>query len=702
LLIKFKSIKIPDIMKKPLLIVLTLFSAVLLNACAPELIDVSPTPGTSNITNMDNLAIPAGFNFSTTDDVKFEIGAFDNADSPIRGVIVSVYSYPENELLLKGVTTTDGTLSITQKIPTYVKKVSVRTDFIGLPSELVTEVNKGKVQLTFGGKNPKTYGNIIDVTPSLSDLHYSGARTTAQDYPPISYMGSWNSSGVPNYLESTRDVLTSQFLQNINESVPEGKPVPTEHPDYLNPTNRNFLYIKELADVWVTFVHEGAGWQNTLGYYTFDPKSPPTKPSDIQKINIIFPNVSFGGSGGGLVSGDKVKLGRFPEGTGIGFVLLGNAFSNGTVGKGYYAHYSQDILNTEKKAELRRHLIVLNDPITQRMVLAFEDVSRENTPIGCDNDFNDAIFFATSNPVKAIDTENVPIVDSATDSDGDGVGDLRDEYPKDPTRAINNYTPSKSTYSTLAYEDLWPYKGDYDLNDLVINYQFQEVLNAKNQVVELKAKAYVKAIGASFISGWGFELPIDPSTVKTVTGYSLTESKIKLAANGLEAEQKNATIIAFDNAYKQMKATEGFVNTTQGSALVAPSDTLKLYIQFTTPQDKSKLGSAPYNAFLFKKDERGKEVHLPGQTPTSKADLSLFGTAQDASSVSKNYYYKTAKGLPWAVSFPSEFRYPVETRAVIDAYTKFKEWAESGGVSYPDWYLQKTGYTDENKIYRGK
>lgn len=678
---------------------LTVTFALLLNACAPDASDLVPTPGNgSSNTNMDKLNIPANFNFSTSGEVKFDIGTFDNSDRAIKGVIISVHSYPDDKLLFKGITSAAGLLSVSQKIPTYVKQVAIKPNYVGLPGNLVVDIANNKVQLTLGGKNPTVSGHVVEpIVPTMT----ANLKTAAQDYPPIGYMGNWNSLGVPNYLESTRDAVSSSFLEKINASVPEGQPVPKAHPDYLNVANRNYLTIKELSDVWVTFVHEGAGWLNTLGYYTFNPAAPPTKPSDISKINIIFPNVSYKYDGGGLVTGDKVKLGRFPAGTGIGFVLLANAYSNNTVGKGYYAHYSHDALNVETVKDLQRHLIVLNDPETNRMILAFEDVSRQNTPINCDNDFNDAIFFASSNPVKAIDTDNVPVVDSGKDTDGDGVGDTRDEYPTDPTRAINNYTPSKNTYSTLAYEDLWPFQGDYDLNDLVVNYQFQEVLNASNQVVEMKMKAYVKAIGASFASGWGFQMPIDPSLVKSVTGAKLTEGVIKNAANGVEADQKYAVVIAFDNAFKRMKSSNGFVNTNQGSTIIAPADTLQLNIAFTSPIAKATLGNAPFNPFSFKTDQRGKEVHLINMAPTSKADMSLLGTGADASQTSKGIFYRTSKGLPWALDFTSDFRYPAENQAIIDTYLKFSQWAESGGLSFPDWYLQNAGYTDESKIYKG-
>jgi LruC domain-containing protein len=676
--------------------------ALLINACAPKLTDLVPDPNqqASANTKMEKLAIPANFNFNTSSEVKFDIHTLNNAGMPIKGVKIAVYSSPENKLLFKGMSSATGALSFVQKIPTYVTKVAVRPNYIGLPMETIVGVVNSKIQLTLGGKEPQTSANII--APTLRTNASIGTRSIAQDYPPFGYLGDWNSTGVPKYLEKNRDEISSKFLENINASLPEGDPITKTHPSYLNTYNRNALYIKELSDVWVTFVHEGADWLNTLGYYTFNPKSPPTKPSDISKINIIFPNVSYKGSGGGLVSGDKVKLGRFAAGTAIGFVLIADAFDNKSVTKGNYAHYSHDALNTETSKDVQRHLIVLNDLETKRMVLTFEDVNRQNTPFTCDNDFNDAIFFASSNPVSGIDADYIPLIDSKDDADKDGIEDKEDEYPIDATKSVSNYTPDKNAYSSLAFEDLWPFQGDYDMNDLVINYQFEEVLNADNQVVEIKTKAYVKAIGASFVSGWGFELPVEASLVKSVTGTSLTEGKIKTIASGLEADQKFATIIAFDNAFKRVKSSNGFVNTEQGSEIIAPTDTLNLRIVFIKPIDKSTLGVAPYNPFTFKTDERGKEIHLPNRAPTSKADGALLGTGHDRSLPSKGTYYKTAKGLPWAIDFSSDFQYPAERHAVIDTYLKFGDWAESGGLSFADWYLLNKLFTDDTKVFKGK
>lgn len=81
------------------------------------------------------------------------------------------------------------------------------------------------------------------------------------------------------------------------------------------------------------------------------------------------------------------------------------------------------------------------------------------------------------------------------DSDGDGVADGEDAYPSDSNRAYNSVYPSANGFGTLAFEDLWPNKGDYDFNDVVVDYRIITVTNASNNVVELIAQFKLKASG---------------------------------------------------------------------------------------------------------------------------------------------------------------------------------------------------------------
>lgn len=251
-----------------------------------------------------------------------------------------------------------------------------------------------------------------------------------------SYLGTFNSQGVPNYLE-TRDVLGTGFVQRVNASLPERYPVPSYNPQYIATGTESNIVLNDEADVWVTFVAEGAGYLNTLGFYTFNSANPPTTAPTGTNIKIIFPNVSAIGSGGGLTAGDKVKIGRFPAGTGIGWVLISNAWNSGSsqVGNGIARLYSTPSYNPEASASLRYHNVLLNDEATQRVVLGFEDIRRDLS--NCDNDFNDAIFYITASSATAIARENynsTVLVQGSISSGNDGglesEGTLADKITK--------------------------------------------------------------------------------------------------------------------------------------------------------------------------------------------------------------------------------------------------------------------------------
>ncbi|MDG1805385.1 DUF4114 domain-containing protein [Flavicella sp.] len=231
----------------------------------------------------------------------------------------------------------------------------------------------------------------------------------AQDYK---FLGEYTSNGTPLYLEEVRDDVSVETQEMISNALPESFPVPDYNPHYISSGYDTDVNLNDTADVWVTFVDEGAGYRNVLGFYTYPIGNPPaTRPSK-DEITIIFPNVSALGSGGGLITGDKVKIGTFDEGTAIGWVLLANAWRNGSVGNAYWDVFSNPIYNPEPSVELRHHNVLLEDPDHERIILGFEDIRRDYR--SCDNDFNDAIFYVTASPYEAIVTTNYVNVDEAT------------------------------------------------------------------------------------------------------------------------------------------------------------------------------------------------------------------------------------------------------------------------------------------------
>jgi LruC domain-containing protein len=416
-------------------------------------------------------------------------------------------------------------------------------------------------------------------------------------------------------------------------------------------------------------------------------------------MTIIVPNASYSGSGGGLSSGDKVYLGSFTEDTGIGWFLVPNGWNSSTqqVDDRSQIKYSIRDFNTFTGTNYRQHMVLLNDEERELLLLGMEDTSR---PAG-DNDFNDAIFYVTANPYTAIVTDDFNEIKAAVDTDEDGVFDGYDDYPEDPLRAYKSVYPSENTWSTLAYEDRWPNQGDYDFNDVVLDYQFEYAKNASNTVVDMIIRTKLQAVGGEVKSGFLMELNLPSSAISMVEhGQDITQSYITLNPNGTEASQSKAVIPIFQDAKELMPAPTGYsvTNVIEGQPYVEPV-TIETRVYFQNPVSLSSIGSVPYNPFIVTTGNRGNEIHLPGNSPTNLADISLFGTGDDATDINTDYLYKNANGAPWALHIPQTFDYPKENVNIVNSYAKFTEWVENSGYSYSDWYQNKNGYRNSTLIY---
>jgi len=155
-------------------------------------------------------------------------------------------------------------------------------------------------------------------------------------------------------------------------------------PDGLN------LVLEEETEVYISFVWEGAGWTNTLGYYTYHIDNPPASVDDLEK-HVLFENASLSGSGGNLNTGDtkQVGTGAFPAGTVIGFYLVAKGWNSNTnsMVEGQYTHYTNLEFNPDN---LQQHTLFMEDFDNGcgDMVMTFEDTRIT----GGDKDYNDLIF----------------------------------------------------------------------------------------------------------------------------------------------------------------------------------------------------------------------------------------------------------------------------------------------------------------------
>jgi LruC domain-containing protein len=264
------------------------------------------------------------------------------------------------------------------------------------------------------------------------------------------------------------------------------------------------------------------------------------------------------------------------------------------------------------------------------------------------------------------------------DTDGDGILDRDDSYPEDANKAFEMFTPSKYGWGTVAFEDLWPSNGDYDFNDLAVNYRVIAVLNADGLAVQLDFLINTKSNRASYTNGFGIEMEtLLPNQIESVTGNILTKNYINQNSNGTEAGQNKAVIIIFDDSNSMLKNEN------------------KISVKFNSPISTNVLGAAPFNPFMIINKIREKEVHLAYMHRTSLAvknfDISSINNDEDGNFISNN-------GFPWAINIVHDFKVPKETIAVNTAYNYFNSWAISGGLEYKDWYKDNTGYRNSENI----
>jgi LruC domain-containing protein len=558
--------------------------------------------------------------------------------------------------------------------------------------------------------------------------------------------------------------VPTDLISKINQTLPERKDIRTS-PVFPSTDEQSNLIMKpgQTSKVWATFVNEGAGFENSVGYFLYDPTSGcvPSFRTQVTEA-AVRPGCSVGTSEIVFLprasmqaplpqaangQGATVYLGEIPAGMAMGFVVFANGWKstgrtlNGStiagVNKGQdpnWIYYTLAGLNPEPadSRNLNRHALLLKDGASynsstgyQRLVLAFEDYLRTST--NCDHDFNDLVMVVHVEKKESVDNLNTTgglgslISSTEADSDSDGVKDSQDEFPNDPLLSSSRYFPGASTWGTLGFEDLWPAKGDYDFNDLLLKYRSREMLNSAGQVKKLQFTYRLDARGGLFHSGFALQLPgiplsniasvsvTNPNGVTTVITPTLSASEGYFANSATApsmgskgahptTDQYNAVLRFFDDAFDWMpddtSATGDcakFYNTGDGCA-VRPSKTFTAEITFINPI--ASFPSPPYNPFIYRTDDSQREVHLPNQQPTDWAKARaqnnwLFGTGDDNTNSSGGYTktYLTTNNLPWAIHIPYDWDHPREAVNIGVTFEGFMNWITSAGSLSKDWFV---------------
>lgn len=521
-----------------------------------------------------------------------------------------------------------------ESIPTYLNgEVYIYTSFVGVPSLYKTTLQGNIIQADI------TWDTMYD----LSSTIVSRAATRSFSVPSgLNTLGEWDSKGRPNYLDDEGQLaLGSSFLDLINKTIPEAGHLQDNYrqsADFkvYDSENRN-------VNVKVRFVGGTSGASSTFGYYCYKEGA---SVADIKKAKryIVFPNTK---TGIGIKGGECVELHyidengvdkgtSFPNGTMIGWFIRNDAFRNGNIGDGFGMFYSTTSLN----ADHRTHTAAFK--IGEFIVLSFEDWT--------DNDYNDVIFNVWSNPVEAI-SPNIP--------------EVKSENPDYKAIAY-----SMKYKGIIAFEDNWPSRGDYDMNDVIVKYNSVLGFNTKNQVVSATDEFTAMWSGADYENSFMYQLNTDRTNVES-TGT-------------MDRDLSLATFTVFED----MKQATG----TGSNKISTKTTTVKITNKFKNPIDHEAFGPAPYNPFISIYKRTGydrTEVHLVNYRPTEKVKLDLFHTKSDLSDLSKGVYYVSDAKYPFAIHLSDATIFSTEENKEIGtAYPKFPAWAQSNGTTNRDWYLK--------------
>lgn len=257
--------------------------------------------------------------------------------------------------------------------------------------------------------------------------------------------------------------------------------------------------------------------------------------------------------------------------------------------------------------------------------------------------------------------------------------------------------PSATGWTTVAFEDNWPYMGDYDMNDLVVylrNTLYSSDLGVSKVIIE----GELAAAGASYHNGFAMRLP---GVLRSQVDNNNLEFRIngqRVAASPLEEGRNEAIFIVANDVHDFVDAGEDCTyHRTEEGCGSAIEFTFSITIPLNEPVQADLSGVM--DPFIFATDHfwhgdhfatppgRGYEVHLKNMAPTEAFNTNLFNAiGQDASVPSNGIYYQTTTGLPWAIEVGDRWDYPLENSEIMKAYPEFKQYAESMGRQKPNWY----------------
>lgn len=344
----------------------------------------------------------------------------------------------------------------------------------------------------------KTY-DVKDLTITADSYDAAVASTRASDVfkVPAEVMTAVNSVYFP---EKTNNVRGENLFKCTDLVISQ------------TPSTGDF----DEAEVWLTLLGDGGSRQGQLygklWFYTYPSEKRdaltlgdctfygvvggevvPITYADVRNYAkwVFFTREEFKNN---VASYKRFKLGTFSKGVNIGFAYYGNS----PVGDGgirfttpnlnpLVTDYTLNYLDKSGSYRIEnRHLangfichVTIGD--FQGNILGMEN--RHVTENGkYDGDYNDIICLLQSNPKAIEPNDSVDIGNSGSE---------------DPEKL-----ECKTTAGIYLFEDNYPWKGDFDFNDAIIQYEIKDYYKSKNQAKQVSVRAL--ATGSSMTNQFGF------------------------------------------------------------------------------------------------------------------------------------------------------------------------------------------------------
>ncbi|PNQ54058.1 hypothetical protein C1141_17890, partial [Vibrio agarivorans] len=292
---------------------------------------------------------------------------------------------------------------------------------------------------------------------------------------------------------------------------------------------------------------------------------------------------------------------------------------------------------------------------------------------------------------------------------GFGGGGEVEDYAVNVSQGDVNYVylPSASGWYTAAFEDNWPMMGDYDLNDVVMQYRIilHESSAHNDDVIQVDVVGQLAAYGASYSNGFALHFPgIDRAMVDAASSrFYRNQTQV---GTMLDMNASELIVIASDNLKHALTFNSGCdYHRTESHCLneaIQFSFNAKMPLASAQPASTFiETGSMPggYDPFIFggggwretpPGGDLGREfeIHTADRAPTSVGDTvsSSFFTQGDDVSDGSTVYYRNSNQLPWGIIITDDWAHSLEYRDISQTYPEFATFVTSSGAQSADWY----------------